>query len=136
MRRRYEEMTTVLRMTKQREIILEALEEASHPSAETIYADVRKRLPHISLGTVYRNLRQLKETGDISELQCSGEYSRFDSNLSRHYHVTCSICGRILDIDIDPASLKEMEEEVGKKTGFDISSHCVGFHGICKDCKG
>ncbi len=136
MRRRYEEMTTVLRMTKQREIILEALEEASHPSAETIYADVRKRLPHISLGTVYRNLRQLKETGDISELQCSGEFSRFDSNLSRHYHVTCSICGRILDIEIDPASFKEMEEEVGKKTGFDITSHCAGFHGICHDCKG
>lgn len=136
MRRRSEEMTTVLRMTKQREIILEALEETSHPSAETIYAEVRKRLPHISLGTVYRNLRTLKESGDISELQCSGEYSRFDPNLSSHYHITCKLCGRILDIDVSTACLKEIEEEVGRKSGFDISSHCVGFYGICQDCKG
>ena len=128
-------MTTTLRMTRQREIILEILKDSSHPSAEMIYAEVRKRLSRISLGTVYRNLKVLKEMGDISELQCSGEYSRFDPNLSNHYHVTCKQCGRIDDINISPNHLKEMEEEVGRKTGFDISSHCIGFHGLCQDCK-
>lgn len=129
-------MTSTLRMTRQREIILKILRGSSHPTAEMIYTEVRKRLPHISLGTVYRNLRTLKEMGDLSELQCSGEYSRFDSNLSSHYHVTCSLCGRISDIDINLAYLKELEEEVRKRSGFDISSHCAGFYGICQDCKG
>lgn len=129
-------MTTALRMTKQREIILEILKGSSHPTAEMIYTEVKKRLPHISLGTVYRNMRVLKAMGDVSELSCSGEYSRFDPNLSCHYHITCSLCGKILDVDLDTSHLKEIEEEVGKRTGFDISSHCIGFHGICQDCKG
>ena len=70
-----------------------------HPTADEVYQVVRKRLPRISLGTVYRNLDVLSESGEISRLDRCGAQYRFDGDLEQHYHIRCSSCGRVDDIE-------------------------------------
>ena len=122
-----------VKTTRQKEAILRVLMSTrSHPTADTIYEEVRKEMPHISLGTVYRNLRQMKERGEIIELNFFGHLSRFDSNNAPHYHFVCERCGAVYDIDspIDQA----LNNKIAAKTGFLVTGHSLEFHGLCKEC--
>ena len=83
------------RHSRQRDVILEELQAiVSHPSAISLYEIVRQRLPKISLGTVYRNLELLVETGLVQKLQAGGGETRFDGDVRRHDHVRCLGCDR------------------------------------------
>ena len=85
------------RMTIQKRIILEELKKTKkHPTAETLYAEVRKRLPEISIGTVYRNLELLNQSGTAQKLIDSRRKNRFDGNPEIHFHIECNNCGRIV----------------------------------------
>ena len=120
------------RNTPQRRVIHEELcRLASHPTAAEIYAAVRKRLPRISLGTVYRNLDVLHEDGMIDKLEFAGAETRFDGITDPHCHVRCIECGAIADVtepEVDlayrPATLK----------GFRVLGHRLEFTGYCPDC--
>ena len=122
------------RNTKQRQAILDVLRGAtSHPTADQVYDEVRKVIPHISKGTVYRNLRILSETGQISELNLSGTLGRFEGRQDNHYHFRCDKCGRVFDLD-EPVD-RELDKRIAKKTGFNISYHQLEFRGLCRDCR-
>ena len=122
------------RATKQREAILEVLRNTrSHPTADQVYDAVRKEIPNISKGTVYRNLQVLREDGAISELNLNGTLSRYEAKQESHYHFRCDRCGRVFDLD-EPV-IHELNDRVAKKTGFKISSHQTEFRGLCKDCQ-
>lgn len=122
------------RMTKQRKVILDVLKSTtSHPTADWIYERVKKKIPNISLGTVYRNLNILKEMGKILELNYGSSFSRYDGNPENHYHFRCYKCGRVYDIDI-PVD-HGIEKQVAESTGFEVESHRLEFYGICKECK-
>ncbi len=124
----------MLRRTKQREVILRVLRTTnSHPTVDRIYDEVRKEIPHISLGTVYRNLRLLQEGGKILEIDLSGAFSRFDGNPENHYHFRCEKCGRVFDVD-EPVNT-ELDERVARKMGFDVLYHRIEFRGLCKECQ-
>ncbi|HHW54420.1 MAG: transcriptional repressor [bacterium] len=122
------------RKTRQRALILKILRDTkSHPTADWIYNEVRKEIPDISLGTVYRNLRLLKEMGEIQELQWGSTYSRFDGNPEEHYHFNCEKCGQVLDVDIDVQ--RYLEEKVEEKHGWKVTKHRLEFWGLCHDCQ-
>jgi Fe2+ or Zn2+ uptake regulation protein len=124
----------IRRATKQREAILKVLRNTrSHPTADQIYDAVRKEVPNISKGTVYRNLQVLREDGAISELNLNGTISRYEEKQSRHYHFRCERCGRVFDLD-EPVDT-EIENRVAERTGFKVSSHQTEFRGLCKDCQ-
>ena len=124
----------MLRRTKQKETILRVLKgTASHPTADWIYNEVRKEIPNISLGTVYRNLRLLCETGEILELDLCGTLSRFDSRQDNHYHFRCENCGRVFDVE-EPVD-EEMDRRIARRTGFRISCHRLEFRGLCQQCQ-
>ena len=124
----------MLRKTKQREAILKVLRGAtSHPAADWIYNEVRKEIPDISLGTVYRNLRLLGECGEILEIDSGSTFSRFDGNPANHYHFKCERCRRVFDID-EPVNEK-INGRIARKTGFKISHHWLEFRGLCKKCQ-
>ena len=124
----------MIRGSKQRKAILRVLGSGtSHPTAKWIYTEVRKEIPNVSLGTVYRNLRSLKERGEILELYLGGTFSRFDGNSTDHYHFRCERCGRVFDVD-EPVN-KEIDVRVAQKTGFKVLSHHLEFRGICADCQ-
>ena len=122
------------RETKQREAILIVLRNTrSHPTADQIYDEVRKVIPHISKGTVYRNLQVLQEMGLVIELNLVGTISRFEVKQKSHYHFRCEKCGRIFDVDV-PVD-KELDRQVSTGTGFKISYHQLEFRGLCRDCQ-
>lgn len=122
------------RWSRQREIIMTVLKGTkSHPTADWIYQEVRKSLPRISLGTVYRNLKLLKERGEILELQYGDGQRRFDGNPENHYHFSCQSCGRVYDVD-EPLK-SDMEVDLTDKLGFIVTHHRVEFYGLCKDCQ-
>jgi len=90
----------IMRLTTQRQIILEELSKVkTHPTASELYDMVRKRLPRIGLGTVYRNLELMAENGMILKLEVGGTQKRFDATTDTHYHIRCSGCGKVDDID-------------------------------------
>ena len=122
------------RKTKQKETIISVLRGTnSHPTADWIYNEVRKEIPNISLGTVYRNLRQLCEKGEILELDLCNSVSRFDGRKDNHYHFRCDNCQRIFDVD-EPVDGK-IDKRVARISGFKISSHRLEFRGLCNDCR-
>jgi Fur family peroxide stress response transcriptional regulator len=122
-----------MRRSKQREAILRVLMSTkSHPTAEWLYEEVKKEIPNISLGTVYRNLRLMKDHGEILELEQTGAFRRFDGNSANHYHFRCDRCGKVYDID-EPV-VDGIDERVEKTTGFRVSYHRLEFRGLCRDC--
>ena len=122
------------RETKQREAILRVLMNTkSHPTADLIYDEVKKEIPNISKGTIYRNLKVLQESGQVSELNLNGTISRFEVKQDSHYHFRCEKCGRVSDIDM-PVD-RELDRHIEKITGLKISYHQLEFRGLCKDCQ-
>jgi len=123
-----------LRLTPQRKLILEELAKTtSHPTAGELYDVVRKRLPRISLGTVYRNLELLASQGLIRKLELSGAPARYDARCDGHYHVRCVRCGRVDDIPIDP--LSELENAIRSVLNYELSGIRVEGVGICPECR-
>ena len=122
------------RQTKQREAILRLLISArSHYTADQVYDEVRKEVPNISKGTVYRNLKVLQQMGLVSELNINGSLSRFEAKRESHYHFRCERCGKVFDLD-EPVDF-ELDQRVAKKTGFKVTCHQLEFRGLCKDCQ-
>jgi Fe2+ or Zn2+ uptake regulation protein len=110
-----EEKKGFIRKTRQRDLILKTLRGTkSHPTADWIYEKVKKEIPNISLGTVYRNLSTLKEMGEILELNYGSKYSRFDGNPQNHYHFVCTECGRVFDVEGCPVD-KGLDEKVSRE---------------------
>jgi Fur family ferric uptake transcriptional regulator len=125
-------------MTRQRQVILEEVKkDHSHPTADAIYERVRKRLPHISMGTVYRNLDILASCGLIRKLEPGPSQMRFDCDTHDHYHLTCTRCGKIEDapIDVSDDSLETLENALGHLTKHGIFGHKLEFFGLCRECQ-
>ena len=122
------------RKSKQKELILKVLKSTnSHPTAEGVYQKVKREMPHISLGTVYRNLKLLNQGGEIAELNLAGTLSRFDGCTRPHYHFRCERCQRVFDVD-EPVD-ETIDSRVARKTGFQITHHRLEFRGLCQDCQ-
>ena len=125
--------TDKMRMTKQRRLILEELRrENTHPTADVIYEQVRKKMPKISLGTVYRNLEILTALGEIQTLELSGSQKRYDGVPNKHYHIRCLHCGRVDNAPIAP--LQRLEDELYESTVYTIMGHRLEFLGLCPEC--
>ncbi|ADK85418.1 ferric uptake regulator, Fur family [Desulfarculus baarsii DSM 2075] len=123
-----------LRMTTQRQVILDELKRLkSHPTAGELCEIVRRRLPRISLGTVYRNLEILSRTGHIQKIDVAGVEMRFDGDTSDHYHVRCLGCGAVADLEMALSS--QLELEANRQSDFQITGHRVEFVGLCPACQ-
>ena len=122
-----------LKRSKQRDMIMSFLmSRKDHPTADTVYMNVRKENPNISLGTVYRNLTLLSDLGEIQRLRVGDGVDHFDADTSPHYHFVCSECGSVIDLEMD--SINHIQEIAG--AGFDgkIAGHVTYFYGSCGSC--
>jgi len=121
------------RNTRQREIMLQELQKlTTHPTAVGLYRIVARRLPKISLGTVYRNLDLLARTGVIQKLEFGSEEARFDGNTTPHDHIRCVKCGRVDDI-----APQQLDLSGGAKDdfhGYSVLVRRVEFFGVCPQC--
>ena len=124
---------TGVRMTPQRHAILSYLVESmSHPTADEIYRALERRFPNMSVATVYNNLKVFMEAGLVRELTYGDDSSRFDADMSDHYHAICESCGKIVDFDFPP--LSEAEQAASAATGFRVTGHRMEVYGLCPDC--
>ena len=122
-----------MRYSRQREAILAAVRSTTcHPTADAVYAEVRKQIPGVSLGTVYRNLRVLVDAGELRALEGPGGVSRYDGCTDGHYHFRCDVCGKVQDID-EPVDC-HLDERVSARTGLAIRCHSLEFRGLCREC--
>ncbi len=122
-----------LRRTTQREIVFGLVQSSvEHPTAEWIHQEARQILPDISLATVYRTLRSLKERGLVQEFSGGSTSSRYDGAGRDHEHVRCIRCGVVEDVTIP--ELGDLRDRIAERTGFRIGSHPFLFQGICESC--
>ena len=122
------------RQTRQRRVILEMLQETrEHPTAVRVFEQVRREIPTISLGTVYRNLELLVRMGLVRRLEWGGAEAHFDADTNHHYHVRCVQCGRVDDLPGHGADsgLGELEQT----GGYVILGHRLEFDGLCPNCQ-
>ena len=117
-----------MKRSKQRDMIMAFLMgRKDHPTADTVYMNVRLENPNISLGTVYRNLTQLSDMGEIQRLRLGEGVDRFDADTSPHYHFVCSDCGSVIDLD-----MPSIENIITiADAGFDgaVAGHMTYFYG-------
>lgn len=123
-----------MKYSKQRELILKTLQDNPiHPTADEIYQLLRCELPTISLGTVYRNLNQLSESGEVMKITGLDGSVHFDHNTHKHYHFICNKCNKVYDI---PAELvPNIMTTVAEQTGMHISECELVLKGLCRDCQ-
>lgn len=122
-----------MRVTKQKELIYATvMNSCDHPTAETVFERVRKQLPKVSLGTVYRNLAILAENGDIKRIVVPNLPDRFDKTVAHHSHFYCRKCGKVFDVDFD--NVQQLIDDASEKLGVITENIDVIFAGICKDC--
>jgi Fe2+ or Zn2+ uptake regulation protein len=127
------------RMTLQRKIILEEVKNTrTHPTADEVYAKVRKKIPRISMGTVYRNLDILSKIGLLQRIEPGQGHPqmRFDGNTEDHYHITCLGCGRIEDVPVNlpDDALDHFTKALLKATEYRVVRHHLDFYGLCPQC--
>ena len=124
----------IRRNTIQCRLVLEAVNRLQcHPTADEIYLEIKKEHPHISRGTVYRNLQRLCETGEIRKREIPGEADRYDHLCHDHYHARCVKCGRVFDVDME--YMTGLEKSIRDAHGFVFTGHDIVFQGICADCQ-
>ncbi|HBI14775.1 MAG TPA: Fur family transcriptional regulator [Desulfobulbaceae bacterium] len=126
-------MKKKIRMTHQRELILQELCKCtSHPSADELHLRVKKKLPRISLATVYRNLEMLAEAGAITKIEITGRQKRFDWELQQHNHIYCVQCHRVDNILLKPGiEILRPEDD----QGYAITGCRIEFTGLCPACQ-
>ena len=124
-----------LAFTFQRQAIFEAVAGShEHPTPESIFEQVRQRIPSISLGTVYKNIKTFMDSGVLREVTLHHGTLRLESNMAPHHHVVCSSCKAIFDIEetaVEPVRLPLS----GLPAGFAIKQCRVEFVGLCKACQ-
>lgn len=124
---------TGVRITPQRHAILNYLMESmGHPTADEIYRALESKFPSMSVATVYNNLKMFIEAGMVHELTYGDNASRYDANVSEHYHIICEKCGKIEDFSYP--YLTDVERHAALETGFEVSGHRMELYGVCKDC--
>lgn len=119
-----------LNSSKQRDLVYKTVMCLDiHPTAEEIYTLVKKEMPNISLGTVYRNLNLLAQIGKIKRISMPNGIYRFDKTLTEHYHFMCEKCGKVFDLPY--LDIKESFKDLNVQ----IKSVDLNVCGLCQKCK-
>lgn len=127
--------TTGVRLTPQRHAILEFLVSVkTHPTVDEIYKALENRFPSMSVATIYNNMKVFLEAGLVRELTYGDGASRFDADMTDHYHAICKKCGRIEDFDYAP--IDNIEIRAAEQTGYQVAGHRMEVYGLCPDCAG
>lgn len=126
-------MSVIKKHSRKREAVLEKIRSTrTHPSAVWVYEELRKDIPDLSLGTVYRNISVFKDEGLIISVGVVNGQERFDGTIAEHTHFICTDCGDVLDVDakLDRAFTRKVEIE----NGVAVQHRQLTFYGKCAKC--
>nr|WP_073293249.1 transcriptional repressor [Parolsenella massiliensis] len=122
------------RQTIQRELIINELRSmANHPTADEVYASIHEKHPTISKATVYRTLGRLADEGVILRVKINNGADHFDHQTFAHYHVRCTECGRVDDVEVPV--LDGAEKAASRTSDYVITGYTLQFDGICPACQ-
>ena len=105
----------------------------AHPSAETIYSDLKAQIPDLSIGTVYRNLTHFRKQGLVSSIATVNGIERFDANTDPHVHFICEGCDAVVDLH-QLSTPQALCSEAEGSIGCSVSGCQLSFTGKCRDC--
>jgi Fe2+ or Zn2+ uptake regulation protein len=121
------------RRTRQLATIYELVTAAhDHPTAEEVCDRARRRLPRISLGTVYRNLQKLAEQQQLRAVHLPDRPTRYDGMAQEHDHFLCELCGTVVDLARTLAAAPDSSRL--RKSGYHVRAHALTFYGLCPKC--
>lgn len=121
-------------VTHQRQVLYEAmLGMAGHPSPEEVYARVKRKVPSISLATVYKNIHLFVESGVLREVSLHHGSQRVEMNDGEHHHLVCSKCKAISDIDEKALGVLPKRKKLAG--GFLVERYSVDVIGVCAKCQ-
>lgn len=103
-----------------------------HPTADSVYMAIRQQIPNISLGTVYRNLTMLADSGEILRLRVGDGVDHYDYDTSPHYHFVCKECGGVSDLKMK--SIDSIMDVARENFDGEINGYTTYFYGSCKQC--
>jgi Fur family ferric uptake transcriptional regulator len=123
------------RLTRQRRLVMEVLEEsAEHLDAETLHDRAKARDPNISLATVYRTLTLLKEVGLVEEHRLGEDHAHYEAvQEDPHYHFTCLKCGRV--VEFDAPQVIGVVQELSEREGLQVTDVHLFLSGYCAQCR-
>jgi len=121
------------RRTRQLAAVSEVLRAAhDHPTVDEVYRRVRRKLPRVSLGTVYRNLEKLAGRQEIRVVQLADRAARYDGMLEEHDHFLCEGCGALTDLVRKQAARPACAAL--RRKGYTVRKHTVTVYGLCPQC--
>jgi len=127
-------MNTTPKNFRKRNAIYDCLcQSKAHPSAETIYTQLKPTIPDLSLGTVYRNLHLFKEQGQAISVATVNGVERFDGNTSPHVHFICTSCSAVIDLE-EMAVPQALTESAESLMGGTVRECNLSFTGTCRNC--
>lgn len=123
-----------LAVTHQRQVLYEVMQQMpGHPSPDEVCLHLRKRIPSISLATVYKNIRLFLESGILQEVSPHHGSLRVEMNGHPHHHLVCTQCRNITDIDA--ASLGDLPRRKTLPGGFLVQRYAIDVLGVCRECR-
>ena len=128
------------RYSRQRELILQSLKNRTdHPTAEKLYLDLKEQMPELGIATVYRNLSELCEEGDIIKIKSKKHGpDRFDGNIMPHIHFECNSCQELFDIFLYDNQIEKLNNEIKKIASgvcAELTESTIQISGFCIKCK-
>ena len=128
-------MEVTHRYSKKRQAIYDAmLQSLEHPDAEMVYQILKPKFPDLSLGTVYRNIKGMVESGDVICVGHVDGKERYDAHVEPHAHLVCRGCGSVVDIQITEPMAAQVET-VARENGIEMDLRSLHFAGLCHECK-
>ena len=128
-------METGQRFSKKRQAIYDALfASREHPSAEWVYQTLKPEYPDLSLGTVYRNIKNMVASGDVLCVGTVEGKERYDAHVEPHAHLVCRRCGTVVDMDIT-ADMALQCHTIARENGVELDLSSLHFMGLCSKCK-
>ena len=122
-------------LTRQRLAVFDYLSRVEHhPTAEEVFLAVKRKLPKISLATVYKNLEALVQCGTVSKLTYGDASARYDIRTDHHYHTRCLKCGQVADLN--PEQGDTWVKHIKAESGFEVQDYRLELIGHCRECRG
>ena len=120
-----------LKATPQRLEIIKVLETMGHVNIDTLYIELRKNFPSISLSTIYKNINKMIEKGFLSEVKLSGQKNMYELIKEHHSHVVCTRCKSMIDIHVNVSEVLHKAQDISH---YNLNESSLTFHGLCPQC--
>ena len=122
------------RNTYQKQIVLETVQQMGcHPTADAVYDQIKTAVPSISRATVFRILSQFSQEGKVQRIKNPNAADNFDHRLDAHYHIQCTKCGRVDDVELPVR--QELCGQAQGETPYMVTGHDIVFYGLCPQCR-